>query len=103
MSTGVFAALTPQNRPLDFQKTPKKIEVELLATNQTLQLFDARLRPGQFGDGSRGSLGGRSRAGQGGPRRIAGRHLPPQPLLGSAPTVQTGCAMATPRPTPFIQ
>jgi hypothetical protein len=26
-----------------------------------------------------------------------------QPLLGSAPTVQNGCAMATPRPTPFIQ
>src|SRR5271163_3114627 len=29
-------------------------------------------------------------------------HLPPQPRLGSAPTVQTRHAMATPRPTPFI-
>jgi hypothetical protein len=52
------------------QGLAKKIEVELLATNQTLQLFDARLASAPS---------------------------------WSAPTVQTGCAMATPRPTPFTQ
>ena len=56
----------PLKRVGKSQGLAKKIEVELLAANQTLQLFDARLRPGQLGDGRRGSLGGRSRAGQGG-------------------------------------
>ena len=57
----------PLKRVGKSQGLAKKIEVQLLTTNQTLQLFDPRLRPGQLGDGSRGPLGGRSRAGQGGP------------------------------------
>ena len=47
----------PLEQPRDVvgksQGLAKKIEVQLLTTDQTLQLFDPRLRPGQLGDGSR--------------------------------------------------